>query len=131
MGTEVFPCPQCSQLNTTRRTTCKNCGTDLTQSLVGNYPLEKPIEKATKGRPISYLSIILGVVIFLIISVLALYWLVSWYDSLYASSNYPRAVGSGLSSTIYYKHANYLKDGTDYTASDVVADTQYSGDWCY
>jgi hypothetical protein len=38
-----------------------------------------------------------------------------------------RGVGSALSSTITNKHDNYLKDGTDYTASDVVADIYYVG----
>jgi len=38
-----------------------------------------------------------------------------------------RTVGNALSSTIKNKHSDYLTNGTPYTASDVVAGTQYSG----
>ncbi len=33
MAAEVIQCPNCSQLNTDRRTTCKSCGTNLREAI--------------------------------------------------------------------------------------------------
>ncbi len=41
METEDFPCPKCSQLNIANRTTCKDCGADLSVALAGIEPIEK------------------------------------------------------------------------------------------
>jgi len=41
MGANVFQCPQCSQINTTRRFTCKNCGANFEVALAGIEPMDK------------------------------------------------------------------------------------------
>ena len=126
MGKDDFPCPKCSQLNTTNQTICKNCGADLTQAL-DNI---KHIEKVTGKRYSRIIDIIILVVILGVIAIIAIPKFIplgpkrgSSAYGMFAS----RSVGSALSSTIAAKHSNWLLNGMDYTASDVVADTQYSG----
>lgn len=38
---ETFPCPECSQLNTTNRTTCKSCGINLTKVEIPVIPTRR------------------------------------------------------------------------------------------
>lgn len=40
---ETISCPKCSQLNTTRRTTCKSCGTNLEKEYTAMLNNEKEI----------------------------------------------------------------------------------------
>ena len=46
MGVSVIIYPKCKQLNTTRRTTCKNCGVDLRQVNVTVMAMRKVLEHA-------------------------------------------------------------------------------------
>ena len=41
MGANVFQCPKCSQLNTIRRFTCKNCGANFEVALAGIESMDK------------------------------------------------------------------------------------------
>ncbi len=116
MRTEAFPCPKCSRLNMTNWTTCRNCGANLQQVLDSIN---------AKNRSTLILDIIVIVAVLGVIAV--------------AMPKYPldrripieisgaRGVGSALKSTITNKHGNYLINGTEYTISDVLADTQYFG----
>jgi len=120
MAATVFQCPQCSQLNTTRRFTCKNCGANFEVALAGIEPIEETTGSALAlFFKVFFAIAILGVILIVMVIKFA------GCDSSPLSA--ARGVGSAMSSTITIKHANYLKDGTDYTASDVVADTQFSG----
>ena len=121
MVAEDFPCPKCSHLNTTRSIACKNCGAHLKQA---SHNI-KHIEKVSGRRSTLILNFIVVVAIFGIIMAVAVPKAFS-YSPVSPLSN-ARGVGSALSSTITDKHDNYLKDGTDYTASDIVADTVLTG----
>ena len=119
MVAEVFPCPQCSQLNTTHRTTCKNCGADLKQVLDSVEPLEK-VEKTRFARTLDII-----IVVFLgIISAVIVPPLFYNFESSTAEST-AMHIGRAMSSTITNKHSEYLINKTDYTVFDVVVDTQY------
>ncbi len=121
MGTEDFPCPKCSQYNTANRTTCKDCGIDLKQV---SHSITH-IEKVAGKRSSLILNFIIAVAILGIIMAVA----VPKAFSLSISSplSAARGIGAVISGTIQEKHDNYLKDGTDYTASDVVANTPFCG----
>ena len=71
---------------------------------------------------------IIGVIILLLISAVVIPKFLS-IDRDIQRENHPwkvvSGIGSALSSAITSKHAEYLKNGTPYTASDVVADTKY------
>ncbi len=121
MAANVFECPECSQLITTNRKTCKGCGAGLKQVSHSITHIEK-----VAGR---HSTLILNFIIAVAILGIIIAGAVPKAFSLSISSplSEARGVGSALSSTITNKHDNYLKDGTDYTASDVVADTKYTG----
>ena len=123
MAAKDYPCPKCSKPNTTKQTTCKNCGADLEQVLDGS----KHKEKVAGRSSTLILNFIIAVAILGII-------IASAVPKAFSTIILPspiavaRGVGSALSSTITNKHANYLITGTTpYSAYDVVADTQYGG----
>jgi hypothetical protein len=121
MAANVFECPECSQLITTNRKTCKGCGAGLKQV---SHSITH-IEKVAGRHSTLILNFIIAVAILGIIIAVAVPKAFSYSTSSPLSN--ARGVGSAMSATITDLHANYLKDGTDYTASDVVADTAYFG----
>jgi hypothetical protein len=121
MAANVFECPECSQLITTNRKTCKGCGAGLKQV---SHSITH-IEKVAGRHSTLILNFIIAVAILGIIIAVAVPKAFSYSTSSPLSN--ARGVGSAMSATITDLHANYLKDGTDYTASDVVADTPFSG----
>jgi len=116
MGSEIFPCPKCSQLNTTNWTTCKNCGANLQQVLDSIN---------AKNRSTLLLDIIVIVAVLGVIAVAMPKFPLDRRIS--TEIGVARGVGSALKSTITNKHGSYLINGTEYTTSDVLANTQYFG----
>jgi hypothetical protein len=116
MVAEVFQCPQCSQLNTTRSIACKKCGANLQQVLDSIN---------AKNRSTLILDIIVIVAVLGVIAVAMPKFPLD--RRIFTEIGVARGVGSALKSTITNKHGNYLINGTEYTTSDVLADTQYFG----
>ena len=122
MVAEVFQCPECLQLNTTRRLTCKNCGIDLKLALAGI----EPMKKSTRGSAFARIfDVFLAIVILVILSAIAVPKFVNRGNSARLST--VRGVGSAISETIQAKHSDYLINGTDYTASSAIAGTAFTG----
>ena len=120
MVANVFPCPKCSQLNTTRRFTCKNCGADLKEVLDSVEPLEK-VEKTRFARTLDIIIVVVFLGIIIGVTVPPLFYN---FESSTAEST-AMHIGRAMSSTITNKHSEYLISRTDYTVFDVVVHTQY------
>ena len=116
MAATVFQCPQCSQLNTTRNIACKKCGANLQQVLDSIN---------AKNRSTLILDIIVIVAVLGVIAVGIPKFPLDRRIS--TEIGVAGRVCSALEKTITNKHDNYLINGTEYTTSDVLADTQYFG----
>ena len=126
MGTEDFPCPKCSQLNTIGQTTCKNCGADLKQVLNGS----KHKEKTAGGSP----TLILGIIAIVIILGVVAFFVMSYnptHSRHRSGISAPRGMGGAIHATISAAHADYLLSGTTYTLDDVLSGTAFSSGITY
>ena len=122
MGATVFQCPECSQLNTTRRLTCKNCGIDLKLALAGI----EPMKKSTRGSAFARIfDIFLAIVILVILSAIAVPKFVNLGNS--PKLGIARGVGSAVNSTIRSKHSDFLTNAVPYTMDDVLSGTSFTG----
>ncbi len=116
METYDFPCPKCSQLNTTNWTTCKNCGANLQQFLDSIN---------AKNRPTLILDIIVIVAILGVIAVtMPKFPHINKQDYRISAA---RGVGAAISATIQAEHSDYLNNGDKYTLDDVLASTTFTG----
>ena len=123
MGANVFECPQCSQLNTTRRLTCKNCGTNFEVALAGI----EPMEKTTRGSTFALIFNVFFVIVILgILAAVALPKFVSCTGYGGAKVSYARGIESAIRATIQTKHSDYLLNAVPYTMDDVLSDTAFS-----
>ena len=116
MAETVFQCPKCSQLNTTRRFTCKNCGTNFEVALAGI----EPMEKSTRGSAFALIfKVFIVIVILGILAAVALPKFVSCIGGSGAPICHARGIGAAISGTIQEKHSDYLINGDKYTLDDV------------
>jgi hypothetical protein len=115
MAANVFQCPQCSQLNTTRSIACKKCGANLQQVLDSIN---------AKNRSTLILDII---VIVAVLGVIAVAVPNAFSRSPSSPLSNARGIGYTISATIQAEHSDYLINGTDYTASSAIAGTAFTG----
>jgi hypothetical protein len=126
MVAEVFQCPECLQLNTTRRLTCKNCGIDLKLALAGI----EPMKKSTRGSAFARIfDVFLAIVILVILSAIAVPKFVNLGNS--PKLGIARGVGSAINATIQAKHSDNLINAASYTMVDVLTSTSFAGGFTY
>lgn len=126
MAAKDFHCPKCSQLNTTIRTTCKNCGIDLKRALGGIEPMQKSIIDSALAF---IFKVFIVIVILGILSAVALPKFANIEGSAKLSS--ARAVGSAVSASIQVEHSDFLTNAVAYTMADCLARTSFTGGITY
>ena len=128
MGANVFQCPQCSQINTTRRFTCKNCGANFEVALAGI----EPMEKTTRGSAFALIfDVFLVIVILGIISAVAIPKFVTCIGGGGPPISPARGIGCAISETIQAKHSDFLINAVPYTLDDVLASISFAGGFTY
>jgi hypothetical protein len=128
MEETVFQCPKCSQLNTTRRFTCKNCGTNFEVALAGI----EPMEKTTRGSTFALIfNVFLVIVILVILSAVAIPKFVTCIGGGGPPISPARGIGCAISATIQEKHSDYLINAVPYTLDDVLTSTSFAGGFTY
>jgi len=125
MAAIVFQCPQCSQLNTTRRLTCKNCGANFEVALAGI----EPIEETTGSALALFFKVFIAIVILGILAAVALPKFADIDEPLPLSA--ARGIGSAINATIQAKHSDFLINAVPYTLEDCLADTSFTGGITY
>ena len=126
MAATVFQCPQCSQLNTTRRLTCKNCGTNFEVALAGI----EPMEKTTTGSALAlFFKVIFAIAI---LGVILIYMTIKLNPGCGgAPLAAARGVGSAINATIQAKHSDNLINAASYTMVDVLTSTSFAGGFTF
>jgi len=125
MEATVFQCPQCSQLNTTRRFTCKNCGTNFEVALAGI----EPIEETTGSALALFFKVIFAIAI---LGVILIVIVIKFFPGCGSSPlSAARGVGSTINSTIQEKHSDFLINAVPYTLDDVLASISFTGGFTY
>jgi hypothetical protein len=128
MVATVFQCPKCSQLNTTRRFTCKNCGTNFEVALAGI----EPMVKTTRGSTFALIFNVFFVIVILgILAAVALPKFVTCTGYGGAKVSYARGVGSAIGGSIQAKHSDFLTNAVPYTMDDVLTSTSFAGGFTY
>ena len=125
MAATVFQCPQCSQLNTTRRLTCKNCGANFEVALAGI----EPIEETTGSALALFFKVFIAIVILGILAAVALPKFADIDEPLPLSA--ARGIGSAINATIQAKHSDFLINAVPYTLEDCLANTSFSFGFTY